>query len=645
VSCSSDDDVEVEDDTDAADTLTDSGTMPETDAAVGTDAAEEVDAAEEEMDASEPDAAEPEVDAETEEEDAAEEVVFCDPNPCENGGSCVEIVNSYQCQCADGYTGRNCEYEASGCIELHSSYEEDITLDAGCYIAKSDVTVYAKMTIEAGAWILFQQDVGMSIRSDGALVAIGTEENPVGFSGERALRGYWNGLELGSNSVDNQLDFVIIEYGGGEYPGNLVLESSSSFPVQVDITNSTFRQSEGYGLVVRNHSTINTFNNNTITENELGAAMMHPNTVGDLDDTTTYAENDKDIVLIQAGSVDEDQSWPAIDADYLVEGDITVYEALTIYAGARILFQQDLGMSIRSGASLVAVGTEELPILFSGEGKSRGYWNGLSISSNSVDNKLEYVTIEYGGGADTSANLVLNASSSFPVQIDIVNCTLRESQEYGLSVTNHTTINSFSDNTLTENQAGAAIMHPNTVGDLDDTSTYIGNDEDIVLVEVGSVDDDQSWPGIDADYLIDGDITVYGNMTIEAGARLVFKQDIGMYVRSDASLAANGTSSAPIVMTGEQQTRGYWGGLEYNSNSVDNALTYVTIEYAGGQDYDANLVLDGSSSFPVQLNATDCVFQQSAGCGVFQTQHVTVNSDFDSANTFADNDGADICTP
>ena len=33
----------------------------------------------------------------------------CDPNPCENGGTCGDLVSGYQCQCVDGYTGLYCQ--------------------------------------------------------------------------------------------------------------------------------------------------------------------------------------------------------------------------------------------------------------------------------------------------------------------------------------------------------------------------------------------------------------------------------------------------------------------------------------------------------------------------------------------------------
>ena len=33
----------------------------------------------------------------------------CDPNPCQNEGTCVDGIDSYTCTCVAGYTGINCE--------------------------------------------------------------------------------------------------------------------------------------------------------------------------------------------------------------------------------------------------------------------------------------------------------------------------------------------------------------------------------------------------------------------------------------------------------------------------------------------------------------------------------------------------------
>ena len=44
----------------------------------------------------------------------------CDPNPCQNGGTCTDDVNDYTCSCPKDYSGKNCE-KFKGCPDGEST--------------------------------------------------------------------------------------------------------------------------------------------------------------------------------------------------------------------------------------------------------------------------------------------------------------------------------------------------------------------------------------------------------------------------------------------------------------------------------------------------------------------------------------------
>ncbi|MBN3303483.1 FA7 factor, partial [Amia calva] len=58
---------------------------------------------------------------------------LCHPNPCENNGSCVNLFDSYSCECTKGFQGNNCEkgenmclhnpcQNSGNCVNLFNSY-------------------------------------------------------------------------------------------------------------------------------------------------------------------------------------------------------------------------------------------------------------------------------------------------------------------------------------------------------------------------------------------------------------------------------------------------------------------------------------------------------------------------------------------
>jgi hypothetical protein len=321
------------------------------------------------------------------------------------------------------------------------------------YLVGADIDVHAALTIAAGAELAFGSSWSMSVEPDGSLQAVGTAGNRIVFTGHDQVPGYWGGLiYYYSNSSNNQLEYVTLEYGGFAGAANLMTVASAAQPTGLSVKNCTLRGSAGYGLYLNDGTTLTEFASNTLTGNLLGAASVTPDLVGSLDTASDYQGNTEDVVDVRPGSVTNGQTWPAIDVRYLiVTGSVDVHADLTIAAGATLAFGQNAAMSVYGDGSLRAVGTSAEGITFTGQAATAGYWQGLRYDASvSPNNVLGYATIEYGGGNDTG-NLYLSGDA----EAAATNCTFSNSSSYGVYVGGSATINSdiatantFSDNAL-----------------------------------------------------------------------------------------------------------------------------------------------------------------------------------------------------
>ena len=52
----------------------------------------------------------------------------CASSPCQNGGTCTNMVNGYNCTCTAGYDGENCEHGNNAFLLKSASYHITILL-------------------------------------------------------------------------------------------------------------------------------------------------------------------------------------------------------------------------------------------------------------------------------------------------------------------------------------------------------------------------------------------------------------------------------------------------------------------------------------------------------------------------------------
>ena len=550
------------------------------------------------------------------------------------------------------------EEEISSDITEDRTFSSDVT-----YIVTRSIDVEAELTIEPGTVIKFENEAELQLPStSGALIADGTEDEPILFTGTEQQPGWWNGLYIReSDNINNQLNWVTVEYGGGEEffrsgSGNVIIGRRGD-GASIDITNSTIRHSESHGIWVRSNGDIPEFSGNIITENGDVPVNIGSNHADRLDSASSYVGNDEDYIYVRGGNeISEDVTWENLDVDYRLsssEVEVTDNAVLTIEPGTTLEFEDDGYIELNEQGGLVADGTEEEPIIFTATTEQPGWWNGIYVrSTTNPENKLNWVTVEYGGGEEFfrsgSGNVIIGRRSGDST-IDITNSTIRQSENYGIWVRSNGDIPEFAGNTITENNDSPVNIGSNHAHRLDAASSFSGNEEDHIYVRGNNdIAQDVTWENLNVDYRINSnevEVTNEAILTIEPGTTIEFRNEGYIELNDQGGLVADGTEDDPIVFTGTTEQPGWWNGIYVRSSTnPENKLNWVTVEYAGGEEFfrsGSGNVIVGRRSGDSSINITDSTLQNSDTHGLWVRSNGTVNDDACDVNTFENNPDGD----
>jgi hypothetical protein len=350
---------------------------------------------------------------------------------------------------------------------------------------------------------------------------------------------------------------------------------------------------------------------------------------------------------INAKTVLEDRSEDPVLPDYIVNKRLIVNAELTIKPGVTIAFARDAQFTVNAdGGILIAKGEANRKIRFVGKEATKGFWQGLWVTSTSSGNVLEQVEILHGGGQEVrSAKAGLTLSNQ--AQLSLKNSLVSQSGGYGLHAMDGTALREFASNTFSNNTESGVYVSADNVKQLDAASVFTaGNGRNVVNIlksDLSNTTNETVWKRLagNTPYRIAHDLTIQTGLRLEPGVVLQAGPNVAVRVESKGYLNAVGTATNRIRIEGAEAGSGYWRGLIFSySSSAKNVLEYVDISGGGSSPLisgqKANLALSGSTLVFSIRNST---LSRSAGYGIMVTYDARnrLNTDAATANTFEGN--------
>lgn len=341
-------------------------------------------------------------------------------------------------------------------------------------------------------------------------------------------------------------------------------------------------------------------------------------------------------------SVTQDTTWSATDGVVAQPINISNGATLTVLAGTIINAATNSEIIINDGAKLLIQGTQAEPVIFSGQGLTKGSWKGITVQGERLDSNdiqidnaiVEFATygVKYEQGSKGN----------------ITNSIFRENT-YGVYYNGKRTGGSVTSSDIYDNQYGVYVYggfsyladHPTPVvtgNNIYNNSSYnyygtyfydrdkttlnaIGNwwgstDLQVVATSIYDVIDNPSWsPSVNFSGALSGydgvaiPRTIYTStiiadtnwsasdgilaqpiniangvtLTILANTQINAASGSELIINDGASLSIEGTELEPVVFTSAGLTQGSWKGLTIQgerANSANIQINHALIEYA-----------------------------------------------------------------
>lgn len=326
----------------------------------------------------------------------------------------------------DGNGGQGGQGQGGGsnvdpCIdaeELPELIDEDTTVSGCVILDETVVDGEAELTIEAGTTILVRAGGYLSIsrfsaasENGATLTAQGAAEKPIVFTSieDDPRPGDWGCVFLGADAEASEMEHMVLEYGGapcgavGTGPESALVVSA---PVRT-VREVTARSSAGHGMIVEQDATVQVFESNHFSDNELPSLALDANQLVSLGEGSTFAD-ENDYIEVSSSGMNRDGTIVAQEVPYRFVAGATVGTAgaqpeITVSAGTR--FELSGASFIVQAGNLLIEGDADDPVVFtsSADSPAAGDWGCLWFQHHALGTQatgvptVENAVIEFAG--------------------------------------------------------------------------------------------------------------------------------------------------------------------------------------------------------------------------------------------------------
>jgi hypothetical protein len=316
------------------------------------------------------------------------------------------------------------------------------------YLVHANVIVSAKLMLEPGVVLAFEQDKSLKVVEGGALVAKGTANEPISFRGKTSTSGFWKGILIASSSAYNELEHVVVTHAGSspfsEMPSidvkaGVALLGTAVPGASLKVSNATFVDNGGYGMYVQGVSELKAFSSNNFYINTSAAIYVPARQLHKLDAESNFTGYNGYDGVITGGTLQAaaEVTWPDFNdgSTYLVSNDISIESGLRIAEGATLKFMEGIMLQVVGAGYLNATGIASNKIVFttSSENPYR-YWGGILFNTASSENRLQHAEISFAGGKALPGfdNLKANVAVGTAGKLSMLNSSMWAGQGLGL---------------------------------------------------------------------------------------------------------------------------------------------------------------------------------------------------------------------